>query len=200
MVATPEYYGPVVEAFGDDESLTVLVVAGRSREEVADVLGVDLGSPTDDPWEGEGETTGWALMDLPSGVLAIEPTGYGDPANAALVELSRHGGAAAVVRSNIQGHERFGCARDGELLYDNDEYTYEEDLDAVPAEIRSLFDLAWVDLDDDDDDDDEGSDPIAVGLAMAEVITGIELTTAQVTAVGNTGFFAAPGLVYAKSL
>lgn len=199
MVATLEYYTLIAEAFPDTDSLTVLVVAGRSRDEVAQALGVDLIAPTDDPWDGEGESTGWAMMNLPSGTLAIEPTGYGDPTNAALVDLSRDGRAAAVVRSNIQGHHRFGCARDGELLYDNDEYVYEENTAIVPAEIRSLFDQAWIDLDADDDDDD-WIDPTAVGLAMAEVITGIELTAAQVVEVDADGFFPAPGLVYAKSL
>jgi hypothetical protein len=202
MVATLEYYVSVAEAFYDTESLTVLVVAGRSRDQVARTLGVDLGTPTGDPWAGD-KSTGWALMNLPSGVLAIEPTGYGDPTNAALVELSSDGGAAAVTRSNIQAHHRFGCARDGELLYDNDEYVYEENLEVVPAEIRSLFDLAWVDLDaEDDDEDDDGdwTDPLAVGLAMAEVVTGIERTAAQAAGVDADGFFVAPGLVYAKSL
>ena len=136
MVATPEHYEGISEALGEFDSLTVLVVAGRSRDEVAHALGVDLDAPVDDPWEGEGQTTGWALVDLPSGVLAIEPTGYGDPTRAALVELSRDGCAAAVVRTNIQAHDRFGCARDGELLFDDDEYTYIEEPESVPAELR----------------------------------------------------------------
>ncbi len=152
-----------------------------------------VGQPGGCPRRGAGR-----LIDLPSGILAIEPTCYGDPTNAALAELSRDGAAAAVVRSNIQAHERFGCARDGQLLYDNDEYVHEENPEVVPTELRSLFDLARIALDEDDDDD--GSDPFAVGLAMAEVITGIELTAAQVAEVDAGGFFSAPGLVYAKSL
>lgn len=198
MVATLEYYEPLAATFGDVESLTVLVVKGSNRDTVAVALGVDLSRPVDDPWDGEGETTGWALIDVDGGVLAIEPTGYGDPTVRALVQLSTDGGAAAVVRSNIQAHERFGCARDGALLFDDDEYIYIDDLDAVPAELRPLFDLAWIDLDSDDDDDDDGVDPFATGLAMAELITGIELTAADVETINAAGFYFAPGLIYAK--
>lgn len=83
-----------------------------------------------------------------------------------------------MVRDNIQAHCRFGCARDGDLVFDENEYTFLEDRDSVPQEVRALFDLAWVDLTEDDPDPQE-DDSTAVGLAMAEVVTGIHLTPAD---------------------
>ena len=134
-------------------------------------------------------------------MLAVETTGYGDPTLAALKALSGKDGAAAVVRHNVQAHLRFGCARNGELLFDDDEYMYVDDPDVVPRELRPLFDLAWDDLEGDEDDDDEGTDGFAVGLAMAEFVTGIELTSDSVTEVcTRQTFFLAPGLVYARAL
>ena len=195
VVATAEYYRELVEAFPDAESLTVLVVARATREEVATALSVDLGAPVADPWEDEG-STGWAIGEVPGGVLAVEETGYGDPTRAALRTLSANG-AAAVVRSNVQGHVRFGCATDGRLLFDDDEYMFIQDPGAVPAQLRPLFDLAWTDLDEGEGD---GPDGFVVGLAMAEAITGVELEPVHVAQVLDSGYFSAPTLVYASSL
>jgi hypothetical protein len=199
VTATPEYYAQVIEAFPDTESLTVLVVAGASRDQVAAALSIDLSTPVDNDWSDNVELAAWALLDIPGGVLAVERSGYGDPARAALRTLSDDGRAAAVVRSNVQAHLRFGCARDGELLFDDDEYMYTDDPDQVPAELRPLFDLAWDDLES-DDDSDEDVDGFGVGLAMAELVTGVEVTAAQVAEVFQSGFVGGPSLVYASSL
>jgi len=193
--ATPEYYERLLEAFPDPDSLTVLIVAGSSREQVAAVLDVDLGKPADDAASDEEESTAWAISEISGGVLAVESTGYGDPTLTALRALAENGGASAVVRNNAQGHLRFGCARDGELLFDDNEYMYIEDPSVVPPELRPLFDLAWDDLED-LDSDDEGPDGFAVGLAMAEAITGVEVTTDQVAMAYEGEGFAAPSLVY----
>lgn len=197
MAATPEYYEQLIETFPDTESQTVLVVAGASRDRVALALDVDLSRMLEEGWDED--SAGWAILDVPGGALAIEGTGYGDPTRAALRVLSENGGAAAVVRHNIQGHLRFGCARDGELLFDDDEYMYIEDPSVVPAELRPLFDLAWDDLEGEELDEDR-ADGFAVGLAMAELVTGIELTADQVAAAHESGYYAAPSLVYASSL
>lgn len=198
MVATPDYYDRITEAFPDTESLTVLVVAGATREQVAGILRIDLGTPARDALAED--STGWALVEIPGGVLATEPTGYGDPTCDALRELSSVGSAAAVVRHNIQAHLRFGCARGGELLFDDDEYIYIDDPEVVPADLRPLFDLVWDDLEDGEDDFDDGPDPFAVGLAMAELVTGVELTTEHVARVSQADMFEAPTLVYASAL
>lgn len=199
VTATPEYYERVVDAFQDTESLTVLTVAGRSRDQVAAVLGVDLNQPVDDGWSDNVHETGWAILEIAGGVLAVELSGYGDPALPALLALSENGGASAVVRSNIQANLRFGCARNGELLFDDNEYIYIDDPAVVPGELRPLFDLAWDDLEG-DDEDDEMPDGFVVGLAMAEVITGVQLTADQVAMAYESGFFKAPSLVYVASL
>ena len=75
----------------------------------------------------------------------------------------------AVVRHNIQAHLRFGAARDGELVFDDDEYLYVEDPSSVPAELRPLFDLVWVDLDLDHDLDDDGPGFRGPGLVYHRV-------------------------------
>src|SRR5689334_18946528 len=109
MAATVEFYEQVLLAFPDTESLSVVVVSGATRDTVLAGLGADLANPVEDAWDTSPETTAWAAVEVPGGVLAIELTGYGDPSTADLLSLSADG-AAAVVRSNIQAHDRFGCA------------------------------------------------------------------------------------------
>ncbi|GAA5107301.1 hypothetical protein GCM10023339_05160 [Alloalcanivorax gelatiniphagus] len=171
-----EHYKQVV---GDMyvESLTVVVVAGASAAEVAAVIAEDAGLPAGGPEVEDHERSSYSIVEVPGGVLAMEDTGYADPTREALARLSAGGRSAAVVGSNIQGHDRFGCARDGVLLFDDPEYVFldRDDLSRVPTELRPLFDLAWVDLDSEDEDDDEAV-AFAVGLAMAELVTGVELT------------------------
>lgn len=195
------YYDTVVEALPDQEAFTVLVVAGATRDEVAQALGVDLAAPVDvdDVWDDD-ETTGWASIDIAGGVLAVEPTGYGDPGLDTLRALSAEGRAAAVLRTNIQAHERFGAARDGELLFDADEFIYVEDPTIVPAEIRPLFDLVWDDLEGEAELGQDGPNSTAVALAMSEVVTGVVVSAENLAEVGEAQYFKAPILVYAQSL
>ena len=178
MAATIEYYSELVDETEVDG--TVLVVTGATIDEVADALEADRSGTLDlDRLARMDEPThaAYAFVEVPGGILAVEDSGYADPPNAALVALSAGGRSVAVVRDNIQAHTRFGCARDGVLLFDADEYTFVEDRSGVPAELRPLFDRAWVDLE--ADDDEEGDDPMTVALAMAELVTGIELTAEQ---------------------
>lgn len=178
----------------DTESLTVLVVAGATRQEVAAALGVDLAAdPTEYPEADDEEHSAYALTDLDGGVLAVEHSGYADPSLDALRTLSAGGRSVAVVRDNLQAHTRFGWARDGEVVFDDDEYPYLEDPARVPAELRPLFDTAWVDEDDDADDE---AHPFPVGLAMAELVTGLRLTAEDLQRVADSGYRLAPSLVY----
>ena len=179
--ALVEYYKFL--AIGDE---TTLVVRGATVQEVVAALG---GVPVEDLSEDElyGEEPIWAeytIAAIEGGVLVSEDTGYADPPNDVLVALSRGGRAAAVVRDNIQAHCRFGCARDGVLVFDDDDYRFLEDRDAAPDELRAFLDLTWVDLDDDDHEPEE-DDTNAVGLAMAEVVTGLRLTAADADAHGG---------------
>lgn len=201
MAATVEYYTDLFPSFGYADESTILVAAGATRESAAEALGIDLQTPVEHPWsmEEDSDYSAWALLEIPGGVLGIETTGYGDPSLAALRALTQGGGAAAVVRSNIQAHDRFGCARDGEIVFDENEYIYDSDPDDVPAELRPLFDLVYDDLSDEDDDED-GPDPTIVGLAMAEVFTGIELLPEHAAAVAGTGFFKGPYMAYANEM
>lgn len=197
MTATPEYYLSVLEESSTDaESLTWLVVTGATREEVATALSVDLGAPAslDDV---SIETTAWIFADLPGGVLAIEHSGYADPHVRALAALSEDGRSAAVARSNIQAHERFGCARDGVLVFDDDEYMFVDDPSVAPDVLRPLFDLAWEDLDSDDEADGDWAGVI-VAMAMCEQWTGLQITAADVTRASEGGGFVGPSQAYVQ--
>lgn len=170
----------------------MLVVTNKSVADVAEALDVDLSTPYD--FGDDEEVTGWALTEVSGGVVGFEQTGFGDPSLDALESLSE-GGAAAVVRSNVLGHERFGCARGGHVLFDDNEYPFVDDPDEVPGELRDLFDLVYDDLEEDDVDDDPPS-PFAVGLAMAEVGTGVELTTEHAALADSLAYHRAPALLY----
>jgi hypothetical protein len=199
VAATVEYYEQVFKAFGYADESTILIGAGATRESVAAALDIDLSAAVEHPWEDEDpDSSAWALVEIPGGVLGVEQTGYGDPSLTALRELTRGGGAAAVVRNNIQAHTRFGCARDGEILFDEDEYIYDADPEEVPTELRPLFDLVYDDLENEDDEDEDGPDPMVVGLAMAEVITGIELLPEHAAAMASAGWHKGPSLTYAS--
>ena len=169
------HYSEIAEDL-DLQAQTVLVVAGASIEEVKAVVLTEAALPTDGETLEDDEVSAYGFVEVEGGVLAMEHTGYADPSLAALVQLSSGGRKAAVVRDNIQAHVRFGCARDGALLFDDDEYIFidADQRSRVPDELRPLFDLAWIDLDADDQDEDVN--PTAVALAMAELATGVVLT------------------------
>ncbi|MBI4900723.1 MAG: hypothetical protein HY829_09625 [Actinobacteria bacterium] len=180
MDARVEHYGEILEV-DELDSQTVLVVAGASLEEVRAVVLADAALPTDGQTLPDDEVSAYGFVEVEGGVLALEHTGYADPSVDALVQLSSGGRKAAVVRDNIQAHVRFGAARDGGLVFDDDEYIFlgADERTRVPDELRPLFDLAWIDVDADDQDDDV--DPVAVALAMAELVTGIVLTADDFT-------------------
>lgn len=191
-----DYYDELIDSFGDSESLTLLVVAGATRDRVARALAVDLHEPVGHPWDEDHDTdfAAWALVEIDGGVLGVEYTGYGDPTVDALRAMSRDGGSVAVVRSNIDAHLRFGCARDAEVLFDAHEFMYVDDPAEVPGELRPLFDLVHDDLESDEHDAPDG---FVVGLAMAEVVTGLELTSQEALLLASAQFFRGPTLVYA---
>lgn len=181
----------------DTESLTVLLVAGANWEDIAVALHVDLDAePSDDDRRTESETSAYAFAEIVGGVLAIEHSGYADPSLDALRQITLNGGMAAVVRSNVQGRYRFGCARDGQVVFDENDYIFCENPGQVPSELRSLLDSVWVDLDADDDEDDADLDPFVVGLAMAETYTGLRFRSGDIKRAAAAGFRPAPARLY----
>lgn len=114
MAASVDYYDELIDAFGDPEALTLLVVAGASRDSVARALEVDLHEPVGHPWDDEHDHgyASWALVEVDGGVIGIEHTGYADPTLATLRAMAA-GGAAALVRSNVQPYLR--CCGDVEV-------------------------------------------------------------------------------------
>lgn len=204
MTASTDYYSDLFAEFFDLESITVLLVTGATPDEVAAALEVDTAAePTEWPESADEdiELSDYALVPIDGGVLAIELSGYADPSRTALRTLTRGGRSAAVVRSNIQAHVRFGCARDGEVVFDDDEFSFIDETDRVPAELRPLFDLAWVDLDaEEGPDDDDAAAPFLVGLAMTEVFTGLRLVADDLARVRTAGYRPAPSLRYVADL
>lgn len=198
MSASPDYYAALLENFYDLESITILVAAGATQPEVAEALSIDMTmTPTEYP-EHDEEGSAYAMVDIDGGVLAVELSGYADSSLSALRRLSSNGRAAAVVRDNIQAHLRFGCARDGQIVFDDHEYTYIDDHDRVPTELRELFLGAWDDLD--APHKDAKANGFEVGLAMAEVVTGLRLTGDDLGRVMRAGFRMAPSLLYVTGL
>lgn len=115
-----------------------------------------------------------------------------------LAALSALGGAAAVTRSNIQAHERFGCARDGVVVFDADEFMYveEQEKESVPPELRPMFDSAWVNLDADADADGDEEGSGFVGYAMAATHTGVVVTGEDLTRAVQQGYHRVRTLTY----
>jgi hypothetical protein len=72
--------------------------------------------------------------------------------------------------------------------------------DVVPDDLRPLFDLVFVPYNDEGSLPDDFESPLLVGLAMAERFTGLDLTPEDVVALYESGFFAAPNLVYLDDL
>src|SRR6476661_2173942 len=174
----PDQYADMFEDAGiDDESLTVLLVRGGTKAEVVRILGADATASTDEFPDLDDED--WSAY--------------------ALAEVATLGGAAAVARSNIQGHERFGCARDGVVLFDADEFMYVDagDKEAVPAELRPMFDSAWVDLSAEDDADTDVSGYVAFAMAVAH--TGVVVTGDDLSRAVQEGYHRVRNLSYLDS-
>jgi hypothetical protein len=186
----------------DTESLSILVAAGVTVDEVATALEVRTDTePSEEPSLDDPDWSAFVMTEIPGGVLALEFSGYADPSLSALRAITIGERSAATVRSNIQAHLRFGCARDGEILFDDHEYTWVDDRERVPAELRDLFDLAYDDPDVEiGSDEDTAEDGFLVGLAMVEVITGLRITAEDLRRAVASGHRPAPSLRYVGEL
>lgn len=120
-------------------------------------------------------SSAYAFLQVGDGVVAWESMGFSDPPKRLLAELSRDGATSAVVTDNIEALTRFGYARDGEIVFDEFEYAFVDDLGQIPAEVRDLARLAWEDL---DGPMVETADWASVGMAMSEKVTGVRASRA----------------------
>lgn len=120
-----------------------------------------------------GESSAYAFLQVGDGVLAHEDTGFSDPPKRLLAALSRDGGTAAVATDNIEAMTRFGYARDGEIVFDDYEYAFVDDLKEIPTEVRDLARLAWEDF---SGPMVETADWFSVATAMSEKVTGVRAT------------------------
>ena len=179
----------------DTESLTVVLVAGGSAREVLSVLGADSDVVELDSLD-DIEFSAYAVAEIEGGVIAFEHTGYADPSVSVLAALSELGGASAVTRSNIQAHERFGCARGGVVEFDSHEFRYveEDEKAAVPAELRPLFESAWIDPEADEDDLDASD--AWVGMEMAVLHTGVRPAVGDLRRAIEAGYHRVRSLTY----
>jgi hypothetical protein len=196
----PISYEAMFESAGiDGESLSVVLVRDGTRAKVLDLLGAEAETNGQhDPDLEDDDYSAYALAEVQGGVIAFEHTGYADPSPRVLAALSELGGAAAVTRSNIQAHERFGCATDGVLVFDADEFMYveEDEKDALPRELLPMFESVWVDLGDDGDDGDHEDAGGFVGYAMAAKHTGVVVTSDDLRRAVQQGYHRVPTLTY----
>lgn len=121
----------------------------------------------------DDDQSAYAFVQVGDGVVAWEDTGFADPPKRLLAALSEGGAVSAVATDNIEAMTRFGYARDGEIVFDEFEYAFVDNLDEIPAEVRDLARLAW--------SDPEGpmveiADWAAVAQAMSEKVTGVRAT------------------------
>jgi hypothetical protein len=152
---------------------TWLVAAPMTVEEAkAILLGPDPQLADKRGFAG-GDSSAYAFLQVGDGVVAHEDTGFADPPKRLLAALSREGGTAAVATDNIEAMTRFGYARDGEVVFDDYEYAFVDDLEEIPAEVRDLARLAWEDL---DGPMVETADWFSAAMAMGEKVTGVRAT------------------------
>ena len=159
----------------EPEELTVVSVTSSRADEVLATLqssAVPLGDTSEPDEDDEYTRATWFTHQLGPDVVAVEYSGYHDPSVETLAALSAVGRRAAVARSNIDAQVRFGCAEDGRVLFDDDEFAFAEDRSGLPAELSGLMDAVWVDLDAEESHDD-GPAPMLTALAMAETFTGV---------------------------
>ncbi|PUA80214.1 hypothetical protein C7S10_13730 [Nocardioides currus] len=123
----------------------------------------------------DAEISAYSFLQVGDGVVAWEDTGFAQPPERLLAALSRDGAASALASENIEAMTSFGYARDGEVVFDDFEYAFVDDLEMIPAEVRDLAALAWVDP---DAPMVEGADWFAVAMAMGEKVTGVRATNA----------------------
>ena len=117
----------------------------------------------------------YSFLQVGDGVVAWEDTGFADPPKRLLAALSQGGVVSAVATDNIEAMTRFGYARDGDIVFDNYEYAFVDDLAEIPLEVRDLATLAWDDL---DGPMVETADWFRVAMAMSEKVTGVRATRA----------------------
>lgn len=156
------------------EALCLTVARGVTVAEALAAFGADAAdsAPLDDLY-GDGV----ALIEIPDGVLALEPNGYLGAQAEVLAALSASG-TAACMYWNVNYDTSLSWARDGELIASFD--LLDEDADdrqALPADLLPLAALA----------DDEDEDPRRIGLALVERLTGVTLTADAITSV-ETGY------------
>lgn len=192
---TPEDCQELLESAPiDSESVTYLLVAGAPRAQVAAAVGADLSrqlSWTEDDLVPDEQSSAYAFAEVAGGVVAMEPSGFAGPTLDTLRQLSAGGRTAAVAGSNILGHCRFGYARDGEVVFDENEYAFVDDLHEVPEEVRPIAARAWS-----VGEEDSELDWLTGALAMALQVTGLRLTAETLERAAADGFYAAPALAY----
>ncbi|QCW49546.1 hypothetical protein FE634_02360 [Nocardioides dongxiaopingii] len=156
---------------GLDVATCVTVVLDISAQEALARFGADTSTEIDfDTAHGEGVT----VLAVPGGVVAFEPNGFLGSIPDVLERLAG-GGRAASAFWNVNGDDSFVWTTDGaparsvELLHaeEDDDADSMDDL-GLPPVVHGLWPQAA----------GESPGPCAVGLAMVEAVTGIEIPRA----------------------
>lgn len=166
-------YLSTVDAHSGREGSWIFASPLSVDEAIERLLGPDPEIITEEQLQETADASAYTFVQVGDGVVAHEPTGFSDPSGRLLARLSRGGVTSAVTTGNIESMTRFGYARDGRVVFDDDEYAFVPDLRRIPREVRDLAALAWVDL---EAEAPEGlTDWVAVGLAMCDKVTGVRL-------------------------
>lgn len=146
----------VATAFGHEEA-----DGGSGDARFADrAASGELGDRGDEIW----------VAASPDAALVFEFNGFEGTRDGVLREASRAGTAkiAASLFWNVNGAVQVTCARRGKVVTSVDlSYVEEDDLATVPRALRPLARLCV---------GDDGADPLAVGAAMVETLTGVGFT------------------------
>lgn len=178
MSVDPEDYGWLegeLEWFGEAGCVTVATAATRGA--VAAAFGADLSAPTPEA-HGDGVQLYASFLEVGGAQVVVEDNGFRGNDDSVLVRVS-DGGRAASAFWNVDGVTRFGCARDGRLLF-NQEFSLLDRWPGLPADLVPLAERAA----------GEGAQEhiAAIALAMVEQFTGVRVTAEHVSSALRTGF------------
>jgi len=150
----------------------VTIVVGMGGNEALKAMGSEPNREVPVAEARGGDGLNWVSLARPedglpeSSVVLIEDNGWEGVRPEVLKGLSKRGKAASVYW-NVNGVVTFACAGRGKLKA-SVELPDPEDIDDVPATLRRIIEKA-----------SDDTDPVAVGLAMAQRFTGVTVPRVQ---------------------
>jgi hypothetical protein len=165
----------------------VTVATGVTREQFVNAFGVDLASPEsreNSPRRSDDEDAPALISftEVAGCLVAVEVNGFTGSETDVLEATSIQGRAASAFW-NADDHVRFACARDGEVLYDDELVHHGEgdDTDRLPAELAQIVAGARA---------DEDLSLQTVAMALVEAWTSARVKAADIERALTLGYVA----------